>query len=49
MGLNYCSRDEESIYIDAYADVYSTAALLLQAVRWWLVAGEGLLLVCLVS
>jgi hypothetical protein len=32
-GTHYCSKDEESIYVDAHADVYSTAALLLQAVR----------------
>jgi hypothetical protein len=38
---HYCRTDEEPIYADADANVYSTAAIVLQAVRWWLVAGEG--------
>jgi hypothetical protein len=30
-GTHYCSTDEESIYADANADEYSTAALVMQA------------------
>lgn len=41
-GTHYCSKDEKPIYADADAGVYSTAAMVVQAVRWWLVADEGL-------
>ena len=48
-GTHYCSKDEKPIYADADAGVYSTAALVVQAVKWWLVANEGFCWWCLVS